>query len=184
MEPDELDAADAGGVGLRPDHHGGVGGDPGQEEARLVKHVLQRVVGGSEELGHRLSGAGLELLLAGEVVDEVPVALVGGDPPGRGVGMGDVPLPLEDGHLVADGGAGHPEPRAAGDRVGPDRLAGLDVLLDQGLEDGGLAFVHGTPREVYRPEGAQRHAQRPLSRRNAPAAGGPWPRWRGAARQA
>src|SRR5581483_9983355 len=146
VEADELDAADPGGVGLGADDDGGVGGDAGQEEARLVEHVLQGVVGGGEEAGHLLAGPGLELLLAGQVVDEVAVPRVGRHPPRRGVGVGDVALPLEDGHLVADGGAGDAQPRLAGDRAGAHRLAGLDVLLDERLEDGGLAFVHGSPR--------------------------------------
>ena len=38
----------------------------------------------------------------GEPVDEQPVALVGGDPPGAGVRLGDVALVLERGHVVAD----------------------------------------------------------------------------------
>ena len=95
-----------------------------------MEHVLQGVVGRGEEAGHLLAGGRLELFLAGEVVDEVAVALVGRHPPGGRVGVGDVPLPLQDGHLVADGGARNAERRAAGDRGGPDRLAGLDVLLD------------------------------------------------------
>ncbi len=52
--------------------------------------------------GHRLD--------AGELVDEEPVALVGGDPPGAGVRLGDVPLVLQGRHVVADGGRGDPQP--------------------------------------------------------------------------
>ena len=64
----------------------------------------------------RLSAA-LQRLDLAEPVDEQPVALVGGDPAGAGVRLGDEPLLLQRGHVVADGrrarrraGAGRPAP--------------------------------------------------------------------------
>ena len=78
-------------------------------------------------------------------VDEVAVALVGGDAAGAGVGLDEVALLLEQRHLVADRGRRHLRPRARR-RRGPSPPAGrcLDVLLHDGPEDGGLAFVeHG-----------------------------------------
>ena len=51
---------------------------------------------------------------ADEVVDEEPVALLGGHPAGAGVGLVEVALALEGGHLVADGRRRHGQ--AAGAR--------------------------------------------------------------------
>jgi len=44
-----------------------------------------------------------ERLEAGEAVHEQPVPLVGRDPAGAGVGLGDQPLLLEHRHVVAHG---------------------------------------------------------------------------------
>jgi hypothetical protein len=45
---------------------------------------------------------------------------------------------LERGHLVPDRGAGHAQTRPLGDRLGTDRLAGADVLLDDRVEHRGF----------------------------------------------
>ena len=79
-----------------------------------------------------------------EVVDEEPVALLGGDPAGAGVRLAQVALLLEGGHVVAHGGRGHLHAGGPHDVRRPHRLGGVDVLLHDGPEDGGLAFVeHG-----------------------------------------
>jgi len=44
-----------------------------------------------------------------EPVDELAVALLGGDAAGAGVRLGDVALGLEDGHVVAHRCAGYAE---------------------------------------------------------------------------
>ncbi len=139
LERDQLGAAHPGGIELGPDDDRRVTGEAGQQLAGLVEQILERAVGRGEEvcngapLGDR-KGPGL-----GEVVDEVAVALVGRDPAGRGVGLDDVPLPLELGHVVADRRARHPERPGLGDRLGRDRLRGLHVLLDDRSQHGGPA---------------------------------------------
>ncbi len=141
LEWDELHAAHQRGVDVRSHHHRGVPAHPAEELARLVEEVFERLVCRREEID---DGAALrrgELAFAREVVDEVAVAAVGGDAPGRRVRLHEVPVTFEDGHLVADRGARHTEPAGARDRLRPDRLRRLDVLLDDGSQDRGFTLV-------------------------------------------
>ena len=139
LQRDELRAAHPRGVELRADDDRGVAGEPGQELARLVEQVLERAVRGGEEVGDRPPLADRERSGLGEVVDEVAVALVGRDPAGGGVGLDDVALALELGHVVADRGARDPEGPGLRDRLGRDRLGGLYVLLDDRSQHCGSA---------------------------------------------
>jgi hypothetical protein len=126
----------------RGDDQGGVGSEVGQQLGRVLQHALQLAVGPGEEvldLGLVL-GAERAGLRRAQVVHEEAVALVGGDAPGAGVGVGQEALPLELGHVVAHRGGRHLELAHAGDVGRPHRLRGVDVLLDHGPEDGGLAF--------------------------------------------
>ena len=79
--------------------------------------------------------------LTGQPVDEQPVALVGRDPAGAGVRLGDEPLLLQRGHVVADGGRRDAEPVPLDQRLGADRLLGGDVVLDDRAEHGELAVL-------------------------------------------
>ena len=81
-----------------------------------------------------------------EPVDEQPVALVGGDPPGAGVRLGDEPLLLERRHVVADGRRRDTELVPLDERLRPDGLLGGDVVLHDRAEHGELAVPdHGPP---------------------------------------
>ncbi len=77
----------------------------------------------------------------GQGVDEEAVALVGGDPAGARVGLGQVAVAFEGRHVAADGGRRHLDARGAGDVGRSDRLGRLDVLGDDGRQDGRLARV-------------------------------------------
>ena len=72
-----------------------------------------------------------------------PIGEIGGDPAGGGVGVVQVPLLLQVAHGIADGGGRQGEPEAFRDSATPRRLGGLDVGLDDGLEDLALALVQG-----------------------------------------
>ena len=61
--------------------------------------------------------------------------------PGAGVRLGDEPLLLQRGHVVADGGRGDAEPVPVDERLGADRLLGGDVVLDDRAEHGELAVL-------------------------------------------
>ena len=69
----------------------------------------------------------------GEVVDEQPVALVGGHPPRAGMGLAEVPLVLERRHVVAHRGRRHVDCRR--DVARTHRLGGFDVLLHDRTEE-------------------------------------------------
>jgi hypothetical protein len=144
----DLHAADHRCLGLRADHDRSIAREPREQVGGLVEHLLEAAVGGLEEvadlLGDRLVDAGSR---RGQSVDEEPVALVGRDPPRRGVGLHEVALLLEHRHLVAHRGRRHADAGRVGDVGRPDRLRGRDVLLHHGAEDGCLAFVEhlGTP---------------------------------------
>ena len=64
-----------------------------------------------------------------------------GTRPGAGVRLGDQPLLLERGHVVAHRGRRDAEPVPLDERLGADRLLGGDVVLDDGAEHGEPAFV-------------------------------------------
>ena len=83
---------------------------------------------------------------AGQRVDEVPVALLGRHPAGAGVGLLEVALLLERDHVVAHRGRRHADRRR--DVAGTHRLGGFDVLLHNGAEDGGFAFVEHRVRAL------------------------------------
>ncbi len=91
-----------------------------------------------------------ECLDGGQPVDEHPVALVGGDPPGRRVGLGEIALVLQHRHVVADGGRGHPEVVALDQRAGAHGLLRGDVVLDDGPQDVEATIVghRASPRRV------------------------------------
>ena len=106
-----------------------------------MQHLLELPVGDGEEVAHQMALGGGQRTGLGELVDEEAVALVGGDAPGAGVGLDQVPVVLEHGHLVADRRGRdrhHARTRHVG---GAHRLGGLDVLLDHHPQDGGLAIV-------------------------------------------
>jgi hypothetical protein len=88
----------------------------------------------------------LDLRHRGGVDDrlDVPaVALVGRDPAGRGVRMGQEAAELELGEDVPDGRAGHAKPIAIHERVAANRRRGGDVFLDDGPKDRLCAEVQG-----------------------------------------
>ena len=88
---------------------------------------------------------GAHRLERGQPVDEQPVALVGRDPAGAGVRLGDEPLLLQRGHVVADRGRRDAEAVPLDEGLGADRLLGGDVVLDDRAEHGELAVVlHGS----------------------------------------
>ena len=87
--------------------------ESGEQLAGLVEQVLERACAAeAKNSATARRCAGRERARLGEVVDEVAVALVGRDPAGRRVGLDDVALALELGHVVADRGARDPERRA------------------------------------------------------------------------
>src|SRR5436190_5023310 len=77
-----------------------------------------------------------------EAVDEVAVALVGGDATGGRVRLREEPLLLEHGHLVAHRGRRDVHPGRVDHMARADGLRCFDVLLHDGKENGCLAFVH------------------------------------------
>ena len=137
----ELDRADRRVAGGGPDHDAGVGGEVAEEPGRVLQHLLELAVGLLEERAHLHGVLPAEAGGLPEVVDEEAVALLGGDPAGAGVGLAEVALLLEGGHVVAHGGRRHRHRGRLHDVRRPHRLGGVDVLLHDGPEDGGLAFV-------------------------------------------
>ena len=144
LERHQLRGAHPQRVGDGTDDHRGVTREPREEVARLVEQVLERAVRGGEEVGDGAPLAHGKRSGCREVVDEVAVALIGGDPTRRRVRLGEEALPLELGHVVAHRGARHPEVARRGDGLGRDRLGGEDVLLHHRLQDGrpSLRCIH------------------------------------------
>jgi hypothetical protein len=76
-------------------------GELREQPHRSLHHVVE-VVGTFEERGDRPALGGTHRLDLGQPVHEEPVALVGRDPARAGVRLGDQPLLLQRGHVVAD----------------------------------------------------------------------------------
>ena len=140
-EADQLHRPDGGRLVGGTDHHGGAVGEVGEQAGGPLQHLLDLAVGVVEELADLLAPARVEGAGAAQLVDEEPVALVGRDPSGAGVGLGQVPVPLECGHVGAHGGRGDAHPGGVDHVLGSDRLGRADVLGDHGVEDGRLARV-------------------------------------------
>ena len=60
-----------------------------------MQHLFQAAMSCGEEVADLALRCPVQPAGRGEVVDEVPVALVGRDPPGRGVGLDQVALAFE-----------------------------------------------------------------------------------------
>ncbi len=140
-ETDDLHRSHGGHLGSRPDDHGGMLGDLSEQVGRLVQQLFEAPVGRVEEGADALRGDGVEPSGCRDVVDEEPVALVGRHSPGRGVRLRQVPLLLEHRHLVANRGRADMNAGRVGDVRRPHGLRRADVLLHDGSENGGLAFV-------------------------------------------
>ena len=132
---DQLDVAHGGPGQARVLHDGDLAGQRREQAHRPVDDVVEVDRAGEEGAdggllrgGHRLDRA--------EPVDEEPVARVGRDPARGGVRRMDQPLLLEDGHVVADRGRRDAQVVAFDEGLGPDRLRGLDVVLDDGAQHG------------------------------------------------
>ena len=103
-EPHQLDRPDGGRFVRGPHHHGRAVGQVGEQSRRPLEHQLDLAVGVVEELTDLEPAARIEGARPGEVVDEEPVALVGRDAPGTGVGLGQKTVPFEGGHVRPHGG--------------------------------------------------------------------------------
>ena len=64
-----------------------------------------------------------------------PIALLAGHAPGRGVRLLQKSHAFQLGHFIADGGGGAGQQLAFGDIFGANRLAALNMRLDNGLQD-------------------------------------------------
>ena len=135
-------------LGAGPDDDRGVLRDLSEQIGGLVQQLFESTVGVIEERADPLRRRRVEATGCGDVVDEEPIALVGRDATGRGVRLRQIPLLLEHRHLVANGRRADPNAGQIGDVRRPDRLSRGDVLLHDGPENGGLAFVEHLALQV------------------------------------
>ena len=149
-ERDQLDVTDRGPGEGGVLHDRDLVGQLREQPHRAVHHVVE-VDRPVEEGGDRALLGGAHRLERGQAVDEQPVALVGGDPAGAGVRLGDEPLLLQRRHVVADGRGRDTEGVTLDQGLGADRLLGGDVVLDDGSQDGELAVVLQSARLPQHP---------------------------------
>ena len=109
-------------------------GQLGQGPHGTGHHLLQVDRPGQEsgDGGTLGSGQGLD---TGDLVDEEPVALLGGHAPGRRVRLVDVALVLQGRHVVADGGRGDAQAVALHEGLGAHGLTRAHVVGDDGGQD-------------------------------------------------
>ena len=118
---------------------------------RTVRATMSsRSIAPAQERLDRLALGRRQRLDGGEPVDEQPVALVGGDPPGAGVRLGDVALVLERGHVVADRGRRDAQVVPLDQRLGAHRLVRRHVVLDDRAEHVELAVLQHAHLPVVR----------------------------------
>jgi hypothetical protein len=121
-------------------HQSDLVGELGEQPHRPLDDVVE-VDRAVEDGGDRSLLGRAHRLDAGEPVDEQPVALVGRDAPGAGVGLRDQPLLLQSRHVVAHGRGRDAQTVSLDQRLGADRLLGGDVVLDDRAEHGEAALV-------------------------------------------
>ena len=127
--------------GVLDDRH--LVGQLGQQADGAGDQVVDVQGTGHEGVDRSPFGRG-ERFYRGELVDEEPVALVGGDAPGAGVGLGDVALLLEHGHVVAHSCRGDPELVSLHEGLGTDGFPAGHVIRDDGAQHLHLPLVeHG-----------------------------------------
>ena len=146
----QLDGADAGRVCPLADDHRRIVGKPRKKAAGVGQHPFQLSVGGGEKRPNLLRLRRRQMSRLGDGVHEEAVALVGRYPPGAGVRLRQVPLPLEQPHLVSHRRRGHGKFRNARNRPRPHRLRSLDVLLHYRFEDGSFPVVEHVGTQRYR----------------------------------
>ena len=105
---------------------------------------------GPEELADLLARRLVEAPGRHQVVDEEPVALVGRDPARRRVGLHEIALLLEHGHLVAHRCRRHSNPRRVGDVGRAHGLRRRDVLLHDCAQDRRLPIIEHAGSQAYR----------------------------------
>ena len=140
-EADQLDVADRHRFGAWADNDRCAVRQLCEQVRRLVKHLLQLPVRGGEELPDLTLGRTVEPAGRRQMIDEVAIALVGGDASGRRVRLDQEPLLLQHGEFAPDGSRRHLDRRHARNAPRSDGLCGRDVLLHDGSEDRCLAVV-------------------------------------------
>ena len=115
-----------------------------QQPTGLTKQLAQLFVKAGEECLDPLAGSVAELC-RGTVIHVVPIAGRGRDPPCRRVRLSNKAVGLEFGEIVANGCAGYVDGAPFKHGARTDRLAGSDVLLNQGLKNDGSAVIEHQP---------------------------------------
>ena len=133
LEQEHLDADDRRGLERRGRHE--------CEQARDVRQHLRGRLERVLDLGalrvqvEREVGRRLRLRTLQQPVGVQPVAALGRNAAGRGVRMREQPQRFQLGELGAHGGRPGDETDPVGEGLGPDRLAGRDVLLHEATEN-------------------------------------------------
>ena len=143
-QPHELDLAHRIGPRRRGGHHAGV-----------LREGVEEIGGAGEQAGDvgRVGGEGGDAVALGgagrahleQGVDVEPVGLGGGDAPGGGVRLLQQAERLEVAHDRAHRGRRALQAVARVERLRGHRLAGLDVVLDQGAQDVALDRLSSSP---------------------------------------
>ena len=132
FDRDEWRGRHSDGIGIGADDDRGMARELGQQLARLMQEVFEGTMGRREEVCNRAPLSDGQATSGGKMVHEVAVALIGRNPAGGGVRLGQKTFPFELGHGVTDGGARNAQVTRIGDGRGRDGWSGADVLLPHG----------------------------------------------------
>ena len=133
FERDQLDVPDRRPGQRRVLDHRHLPGQLGEQPNRPRHDLVEAVGPGQERLDRPALGPGHRLDRR-QPVDEQPVSLFRGDPPGAGMRLGDEPLVLEDRHVIADRRGRHVKAVPVNERLRPHRFSGGHVVLDYRAE--------------------------------------------------
>ena len=142
-ERHQVDVAEAGARDVRSDDEADVPAQTREKTRGVLHDLLGRGVLGREGGRHRGRVAGRERVAVHQAVHEEAVAVVGRNTPGTRVRVVEIPEGLEVGHDVPQRGRRQSAVDGSREALRADRLAGLDVKLDQSPEDLSPAIVKG-----------------------------------------
>ena len=114
-----------------------------------MQRFLQAEMCGVEKIAeslmaYRVETTGLGHIGRGEMIHVHAITLVRGHTTRRGVGLGQISLSLERGHVVADGGCRHVDARHRCNVIGTNGLTRCHVMLNHPAENGDSAVVDTT----------------------------------------
>ena len=138
----QLDCPNAGFLSLGGQHHSGVVSQAGKHLRGVVDHVAHLLHPALKVLLHALAVRRGNLAMLEQLIHIQAVGLGGGHATRRHMRLIQIPQLLQIAHFIANGGWAEVHVVSLRDRARPDGHRRQDVLIDDGLQNPKLSFVH------------------------------------------